>query len=140
VRSVIISGRSRTSAVQLKPTKMRHEPPKNLGVRERNYTSGTIKTYRALSRPLGTMMQSHPLAPSCHSAERAAESLRGERRTATEPHKWASIIRGFARHLIEICVAAAPSQPARQTARETLPQGYGDNAGLGTAVTATLPQ
>jgi integrase/recombinase XerD len=95
-------------------------------LRERNYTSGTIKTYRVLVRRLATMMESHDVAPSCLCPERAAELVRGEERKAREPHKCANVARRFAEHLIDIGVAAAPSPTPLQIARERLRRGYED--------------
>ena len=95
-------------------------------LRERNYKSGTIKIYRVLIRRLATVMESHDLAPSCLSPERAAELVRGEERKANEPHKCANIARRFTEHLIDIGVASAPSPAPRQIARERLRHDYED--------------
>jgi site-specific recombinase XerD len=97
-------------------------------LRELNYKSGTIKIYRTLVHRLATIMESHDLAPSGLCPERAAELVRGEERKASEPHKYANIARRFAKHLIDIGVACAPSPTPtpRQVARERLRLGYED--------------
>ena len=75
-------------------------------LRERNYTPGTIKTYRVLVRRLAMMMEARGIVPSSLAVERAAELVRGEERKAREPHKCANIARRFAGHLIDLGVAS----------------------------------
>jgi site-specific recombinase XerD len=96
------------------------------GLRELNYTPGTIKTYRVMVRRLATMMEAQDLAPSRLSADAAAELVGGEERNAREPHKCANIARRFAKHLIELGVVSTPSPTPRQVARENLRLGYED--------------
>jgi hypothetical protein len=67
-------------------------------LRARNYTPGTIKTYRILVRRLATTMEAQGLAPSCLTTEQAADLVRGEERKAREPHKYANIARRFVEH------------------------------------------
>jgi integrase/recombinase XerD len=96
------------------------------GLRELNYTPGTIKTYRVLVRRLATMMEAQNLAPSRLSADAAAELMRGEECNAREPHKCANIARRFTNHLIELGVVSTPSPTPRQIAREKLRLDYED--------------
>jgi len=95
-------------------------------LRERNYTPGTIKTYRVLVRRLAMMMEARGIVPASLTVERAAELVRGEERKAREPHKCANIARRFAQHLIDLGVASAPSPTPQQIAREKLRRSYED--------------
>jgi|SRR5271170_4709278 len=95
-------------------------------LKERNYTPGTITTYRVLVRRLAALMEAVGVTPSRLSTEIAADLVRGEERRTREPHKYANIARRFADHLVDIGVAAAPELSAQQIARNDLRRDYGD--------------
>lgn len=95
-------------------------------LRARNYTAGTIKTYRVLIRCLGRIMAEHCIGPRDLTVALAAELVQGEERNRREPHKYANIARRFAEHLVEIGVATAPPPTAKQIARQTLRRDYED--------------
>ena len=97
------------------------------GLRARNYSAWTIKSFRALIRRLATRMEAGGVAPSSLTVELAAELVRGEERNAREPRKYANIARRFAEHhLIDLGVTSDPPPTSRQIAREKLRQGYED--------------
>src|ERR1700680_1334740 len=73
----------------------------------RNYTSGTIKTYRVLIRRLAMIMEVRGVRPEDLTDELGAELVRVEELKTREPHKCANIARRFTEHLIEIGVAIA---------------------------------
>jgi len=77
-------------------------------LKARNYTAGTIKTYRVLICFLGRIMAERGIKPEDLTVELAADLVQGEERKRREPHKYANIARRFAEHLIEIGVATAP--------------------------------
>jgi site-specific recombinase XerD len=95
-------------------------------LKARNYSPGTIKTYRSLIRRLAMIMEGSCVRPEDITVELAADLVRGEERKTREPHKCANIARRFTEHLIEIGVATAPQPTPKQIARETLRQDYED--------------
>lgn len=92
----------------------------------RNYTSGTIKSYRVLIRRLAMIMEGRCVRPEDLTVELAADLVRGEERTTAEPHKCANIARRFAEYLIDIGVATAPPLTPKQIAHEKLRRDYED--------------
>ena len=95
-------------------------------LRERNYTSGTIKTYRVLVRRLASFMEARGIAPEHLTVELAAELVHDEVRRRREPNKYKNIARRFAEHLIDLGVASAPSPTPQQIARKKLRHDYED--------------
>jgi integrase/recombinase XerD len=95
-------------------------------LKARNYTAGTIKTYRVLICFLGRIMAERGIKPEDLTVELAADLVQGEERKRREPHKYANIARRFAEHLIEIGVATAPPLTAKQIARHALRRAYED--------------
>jgi integrase/recombinase XerD len=93
-------------------------------LKARNYTAGTIKTYRVLIRRLAVIMEEAGVRPDDLTVELAAELVRGEERKTLEPHKCANVARRFTEHLIGIGVATATPPTSKQIARETLRHDY----------------
>jgi len=91
---------------------------------EKNYTPGTIKTYRVLVRRLASFMEVGGIAPQHLTVDLAAQLVRGEERQRNEPNKYQNIARRFAEHLIDLGVAPAPVQTAQEIARAKLRTGY----------------
>jgi integrase/recombinase XerD len=95
-------------------------------LKARNYTAGTIKTYRVLIRRLAMIMEERCVRPEDLTVELAAELVQGEERKTLEPHKCANIARRFTEHLIGSGVATATPPTPKQIARETLRHNYED--------------
>jgi integrase/recombinase XerD len=93
---------------------------------ERNYTAGTIKGHRVLTRRLATIMAECGIRPEDLTVELATKLMQGEERSRREPRKSANIARRFVEHLIEIGVATAPPPTPKQVAREALRRDYED--------------
>jgi site-specific recombinase XerD len=93
-------------------------------LKARNYTAGTIKTYRVLIRRLAVIMEEAGVRPEDLTVELAAKLVRGEERKTLEPHKCANVARRFTEHLIGIGVATATPPISKEIARETLRHDY----------------
>ena len=82
------------------------------GLTKRQYTRGTIKTYRVLVRRFATLAQERGVRPEQLTVE-LATALIGGRRVRGQ-HGTGHVARQFVEHLIEIGIAAAPSPTPKQ--------------------------
>jgi len=91
---------------------------------DRNYSPGTITTYRVLVRRLARLMDATGIAPEMLTMELATHLVRNEERHRHEPKKCQNIARRFAAHLIDLGVVPAPVPTARQIALRQFRSDY----------------
>ena len=85
-----------------------------------NYTAGTIRTYRHLTRKLGRLMKAAGIAPSALTPELADQLARTAARGPAGKIRLHNFARQFAEHLIDIGVAQPAPLTEAQIARAAL--------------------
>jgi integrase/recombinase XerD len=94
------------------------------GLAARQYTAGTIKTYRVLVRSLAAMMEERGIAPEQLTVELAAALIQDEK--VRQLHGSGHVVRRFVEHLIKIGAATAPPLTPKQVGRAKLRREFED--------------
>jgi integrase/recombinase XerD len=89
-----------------------------------NYTAGTIRTYRHLTRKLGRLMDAAGIVPSALSPALADQLARTPARGPDNRIRFHNLARRFAEHLVDIGVAQPVPLTAAQIARAALLADY----------------
>jgi hypothetical protein len=89
-----------------------------------NYTAGTIRTYRHLTRKLGRLMDTAGIVPSALSPALADQLARTPARGPDNRIRFHNLARRFAEHLVDIGVAQPVPLTAAQIARAALLADY----------------